>query len=269
MRIPRIFFILSLTFSFSLFNNIYAEVKVESQTLIVTEVPKDLGLNPFYKKYLDANGIPVVASSNVRDEAFFAAKNIIVQMLSKRDDVRMAMITKPSRVMIIGEKEEVCDLPEYAGICNTPEKIKYWNRRARGFGGDPESDCSSSCGEENLLKLAGDRYRGENILVHEFAHLLHSVGLVGVDSDFNNKLQKLYDTAKTTGLWKRTYAMENKEEYFAETVQSFFNTNKYSAEPNGVHGPIDTRTKLKEYDPAIYNLLCEYFYDDREIFVNL
>lgn len=269
MRIPILYFLFSLTFSFSLFNNIYAEVKVESQTLIVTEVPKGLGLNPFYKKYLDANGIPVVSSSNVRDEAFFAAKNIIVQMLSKRDDVRMAMITKPSRVMIIGENEEVCDLPEYADICNTPEKIIYWNRRARGFGGDPESDCSSSCGEENLLKLDVDRYRGENILVHEFAHLLHSVGLVGVDPDFNNKLRNLYDSAKTSGLWKRTYAMENKEEYFAEAVQSFFNTNRYSAEPNGVHGPINTRIKLKEYDPAIYKLLCEYFYDDREIFVNL
>lgn len=269
MKNTKILILLILVFSPSLSNNICAEVKDDSQTPIVTEVPKDLGLNPFYKKYLDANGIPVVSSSNVRDEALFAAKNIVVQMLSKRDDVRMAMIAKPSRVMIIGEKEEVCDLPEYADICNTPEKIKFWNRRARGFGGAPESDCSSSCGEENLLNLAGDRYKGENIMVHEFAHLLHSVGMVGVDPDFDNKLNNLYNSAKTAGLWKRTYAMENKEEYFAEAVQSFFNTNKYSAEPNGVHGPIDTRTKLKEYDPAIYKLLCEYFYEDREIFVNL
>ena len=37
--------------------------------------------------------------------------------------------------MIIGKDEEVCDIPEYAHICDTPENIAYWNWRARGLEG--------------------------------------------------------------------------------------------------------------------------------------
>jgi len=59
--------------------------------------------------------------------------------------------------------------------------------------------------------------------------------------------------------------MENKDEYFAEAVQSFFNTNGYSEKPNGVHGPISTRARLKKYDPGIYKLLTHYFFDNREL----
>ena len=48
----------------------------------------------------------------------------------------------------------------------------YWDKRARGLGGK-----LSSCGEENLLNLKGDRYRQENILIHEFNHAVHGHGL--------------------------------------------------------------------------------------------
>lgn len=238
--------------------------KTTSQ-LKVTSVPKNLGAHPFYKKYLDAGGIAILSSENVRDEALITAKTIVEEMLAKVPDVKKAMVDKKSRILIIGEKEEVCDLPEYADICNNEENIKFWNWRARGFGGDPEGDCSASCGEENVLALAGDRYEGESILVHEFAHLVHSVGLCGVDKKFNDKLQAMYLKAKSKGLWAKTYAMENKEEYFAETVQSFLNTNRYSEQPNGIHGPIDTREKLKKYDPEMYKFLTKYFYEDREL----
>jgi alpha-glucosidase len=67
--------------------------------------------------------------------------------------------------------------------------------------------------------------------------------------------------AKDKGLWKDTYAMSDKFEYFAECVQSFFDCNQYSPTPNGVHNSINRRAKLKEYDPEMYNLLKEYFYE--------
>jgi len=47
------------------------------------------------------------------------------------------------------------------------------------------------------------------------------------------------DHASEKGLWEKTYAMTNKEEYFAEAVQSFFNCNRYSDLPNGVHNSIN------------------------------
>jgi alpha-glucosidase len=230
----------------------------------VTEVPEILDLPDFYKKYVDANGIPIVSSEKVRDVALQSARITVLELMAKREDVRKALIAKKFRIMIIGENEEVCDLPEYAPICNTPENIKFWNWRARGFGSDPEGDCGASCGEENVLCLPGDRYEGESILVHEFAHTFHLVGIAGVDHGFNARLQKMFLKAKSKGLWANTYAMTDSAEYFAEAVQSFFNTNRSSEIPNGVHGPISTREKLKQYDPEMYNLLLEFF-DEKDL----
>ena len=234
------------------------------ESVIVTDVPESLQLPVFYKKYVDANGIPIVSSDKVRDVALLSARITVLELMAKREDIRKALIAKKFRIMIIGENEEVCELPEYAPICNTPENIKFWNWRARGFGSDPEGDCGASCGEENVLCLPGDRYEGESILVHEFAHTFHLVGITGVDPGFNAKLQRMFLKAKAKGLWANTYAMTDSAEYFAEAVQSFFNTNRYSEIPNGVHGPVSTREKLKQYDPEIYNLLLEFF-DEKDL----
>lgn len=231
----------------------------QEYTTSVTAVPQSLHLDPFYKKYIDADGIPVVSSENVHNEALLKAKDIIIGMLSKRKDVACKMVEKKCKVMILGQKEEVCDLPEYAHICNSKDSIAYWNKRARGFGGAPEDDLSSSCGEENLICLPGDRYEGENILIHEFAHLIHTIGIVGVNPQFNQELETVMNHAIQKGLWKNTYAISNKEEYFAETVQSFFNCNRYSKTPNGVHNENNRREKLKKYDPEMYKLLLKYF----------
>ena len=222
------------------------------------KVPATLGLDAFYKKHLEADGIPIVSSENVKDETLMRARKVITQMLSKRPDIKQHMINKNCKVMIIVEKEEVCDIPEYAHICNTPENIAYWNRRARGFGGAPEHEFSASCGEENVLGLTTDRYLGESILVHEFAHIFHLVGICGLETDFNDKLEALRQNAIAKGLWKDTYCITNKEEYFAETVQSFFNCNRYAKEANGVHNSINTREKLKRYDPEMYQFLLQY-----------
>lgn len=221
-------------------------------------VPSALGLFPFYKKYVDADGIPIVSSERVEDEALMRSGRVITQILSKRADIKQYMVAQGCKVMIIGREEEVCDIPEYAHICNTPENIAYWNRRARGFGGSPEHDFSASCGEENVLGLTTDRYLGESILVHEFAHIFHLVGICGIEPGFNDRLEALRQSAIAKGLWKDTYCISNKEEYFAETVQSFFNCNRYAETPNGVHNAINTRAKLKRYDPDMYRLLLEY-----------
>lgn len=87
------------------------------------------------------------------------------------------------------------------------------------------------------------------------------VGIAGVEPDFNDRLEAMYQQAKGKGLWANTYAISNKEEYFAEGVQSFFNCNRYAELTNGVHNSMNRRTKLKTYDPDMYRLLQEYFYE--------
>ncbi len=228
----------------------------------VTDVPQHKRdcIDPFYKKYVECDGLYIVSSERVSDEALGIAYQIVDCMLAKRPDIRQHMASRRNHIMVIGQYEETCDIPEFKHICtDNPDTIAYWNWRARGFGGAPEDELSASCGEENLLALPTDKYVGENILIHEFAHLIHMCGIAEVEPDFNSRLEALYQKAKSQGLWANTYAMSNKEEYFAEMVQSFFNCNRWSEQPNGVHCHANRRHKLRQYDPDGYNLLTEYF----------
>lgn len=46
---------------------------------------------------------------------------------------------------------------------------KWWDTRARGLGGVLGRPISTG-GEENLLCLSKDRYRGDDIFFHEASH---------------------------------------------------------------------------------------------------
>jgi hypothetical protein len=72
-------------------------------------------------------------------------------------------------------------------------------------------------------------------------------------------LQETYESALADGKWKGTYAAQNKEEYWAEGVQSWFDTNRSNDHD---HNDIDTRDELKPYDPRLAALLTEVFGDN-------
>src|SRR5688572_28972090 len=46
--------------------------------------PAELQLDPFYKKYVDAQGIPVVSSDKVPDAALLMVRDMVQFMLSER-----------------------------------------------------------------------------------------------------------------------------------------------------------------------------------------
>jgi hypothetical protein len=209
-------------------------------------VRQRLGLDPFYQKYADANGLPVVTSVNPDDRALVLACELVVEMVSEREDVRQALITNKVHFTIIGIDEQTTDIPEYSMYPN------WYNTRARGLGGQV-----SSCAEENILCQSGDRWRGESICVHEFGHTISIYGLYSADRTFESRLNTLYQTAKSAGLFANTYAMDNAQDYWAEGVQDWYDTNLQSIPANGVHNQINTREELRSYDPSLYNLIDE------------
>ena len=144
------------------------------------DVVTELALSPFYAKYVDADGLPVVASSKVSDYALLEARFLI------------------------------------------------------------------------------DPYASENILVHEFAHTVHEIGMRHVDPTFDRRLAAAYENAMRRGLWKNTYASRKREEYWAEGAQSWFDCNRTNDDE---HGPIDTREELEAYHPDLAALLAEVFGD--------
>ena len=61
----------------------------------VLPVPDSLGVDPFYKKYVDAHGIPVVTSAKVPDAALLMARDIVQFMLANRPDLRKELTFVP------------------------------------------------------------------------------------------------------------------------------------------------------------------------------
>jgi hypothetical protein len=215
------------------------------------EIRQEWGVDPFYRKYADANGLPVMGSSAPSDESITLACQLVVEMVSMRDDVRLALIDNQVFFAMLGTNELTNEIPEYSYM---PDSI---NQRARGLGGNP-----GLCSEEGILCGPTDRWRGESICVHEFAHTISIYGLYDADPTFEDRLEEAYQNARDAGLFANTYAMENAQEYWGEGVQDWYYTNLESDPPNGVHGPIDKREELLEYDPELYDLIAEWLSPD-------
>ena len=216
-------------------------------------VRKTFNLDPFYTQWIDVEGLPIVASAKVNLYAMKEAAWLIWQMIGHRLDVLQALAQNNVRFAVMAYSELTTDIPEHSDL----KPDYYWDRRARGLGSTPVRP-AVSCGEENLLNYAGDPYSTENILVHEFAHAIHQMGLNTVDPSFDDRLETTFNAAKEKGLWKNTYAITNKAEYWAEGTQSWFDTNRANDDQ---HNHVDTRDQLKEYDPALATLLTEVFGD--------
>src|SRR5260370_916667 len=65
-----------------------SHARAENSTPKVTDVPEGLRreaeLDPFYKKYVSAGGLPVLSTNKVSDEALLEAVYRIQQMLGER-----------------------------------------------------------------------------------------------------------------------------------------------------------------------------------------
>jgi alpha-glucosidase len=216
----------------------------------VTAIPDDVIKRykvdtTFYSKHLDYKGFSILSSARVSDEALYEARYLIDKLLGEREDILKALIKAGCRFMVMAPTEMTTDVPEQRRLKDDPKT--NWDKRARGLGGR-----LSSCGEENLLNLKGDRYRQENILIHEFNHAIHQHGLRAVDPTFNGRLRKAYESAMEKGLWKGTYVATNPSEYWAEGVQAYFDCMRPQFGAN-------TREKLQKYDPDLFALADEVY----------
>ncbi|MDO4993507.1 MAG: hypothetical protein Q4E32_00730 [Bacteroidales bacterium] len=224
---------------------------------VVTSVPDSLGLDPFYVKYVDVNGLPLISSWRVPDSAFVAAHRTLYAMTCMLPPAVLdSMVARGTRIAIMGRYEGTTDIPEHHYLVN--DTSLNWDLRARGLGGDLELPLTS-CAEENVLGYQIDKYHAEDILIHEFAHSIHLIGLMLAVPDFDSRLKTLYEKAKTRGILNGTYRITDKEEYFAEGIQDWFNTNAEMDHPDGKHNWCNTREELEDFDPDLYNLIAEYF----------
>lgn len=212
-------------------------------------------LDAYYRKYIDAEGMPILASRFVCDEALLQARRIVVAMLSRIPEAKAEMLACHFRVGVVGARENITDMPENR-MMNVWWPETDWDARGRGYGAT-ETIPLMTCGEENLVEIPGcaDRYRDESIMVHEFAHNV-DFGLRRAYPDFEPRLLAAYEHARSAGLWAGTYSMSNSEEYFAEGVQAWFNTCNMYVRIGGQTVRLHTREQLKDYDPQLHDLIA-------------
>jgi cyclophilin family peptidyl-prolyl cis-trans isomerase len=217
------------------------------------DVRRDWKLSPWYRQAVMVEGLPIVASEKTSPFALAEASWIVNRLLGHRPEIIWAMAKNRVRFTVMAHSEMTTDVPEHADL---KPKV-YWDRRARGLGASLENPCVS-CAEENLLSFAGDPYPTESITIHEFAHAIHGTGMIAIDPTFEPRLEEAYKKAIGRGLWKGTYAASNKEEYWAEAVQSWIDDNR---ENDALHNHVNTRAELREYDPAVAALCAEVLGD--------
>ena len=216
----------------------------------------------FYKKYTTVVGIPIIASAKVDSRALTKAAAVTRKMLLGRQ-YKIAKYLKQykSKIGIIGIKERTSQMPEargrgsgitkkndkrlWAGVacCGTyrwdSKKRKWLLYYRTAFGKEPNV---------RQLGYPSDRYAGESVVMHEFAHVIKTSVLMQEYKSVEAAIKKSYAAAKKKGKYKKAYAMTNTQEYFATGTNRWFNTS-YRAKS----GFPKNREALKKYDPTLYN----------------
>lgn len=218
--------------------------------------PAIQSLNPpeqdFFAKELRFRGIPIKAHQVVSNEAMEAAYGRLSRLLAHLPAVVTNLVTAKVELHIIGKDQVTTDLPEWRQDKGVPLP-EYGgltrDQRTRGMGGR-----LTSCGEENLLKLDQDKYRGRDICLHEFAHAIRNFGL---DQAVVDKFDRQYERSLAKKLWIKSYAASNPDEFFAELTMWYFGThgdlNMTGPKPeNGPEG-------LKQYDPEAFALFDDFY----------
>ncbi|WP_245431825.1 hypothetical protein [Rhizobium sophoriradicis] len=106
------------------------------ETFIVRSPPTSLNLDPFYAKYADAAGIPIISSNKVPDTALLISRDIVLYMLSERRDVRDALIHTAEAISPLPH-QKISRLTIQASIISWPKSTAmtttFWRMSITGI----------------------------------------------------------------------------------------------------------------------------------------
>jgi len=242
------------------------EEKMASFPLVETGdsvIPSPESVHPFYKKYINADGVVIVSSGNVPDIALIAARRTILFLSSKRPDIHKAMLKYHPRISVMAVNETASDLPEFG-----PGSDGEW-----GLGQMPGNPTS-------LVSVRGICFPGNqdyfaNALMHEFVHMIHNMGMLETESEVLDEIYAAYLSAIQKGLFipPKDEPLEGitpfdaygDDEYFTHAVNAWYDLDESWPGPwmdvkIGEKGPPSgTHAELKERDPQIYAVISRFF----------
>ncbi|MFK7926105.1 MAG: hypothetical protein AB8H47_29425 [Bacteroidia bacterium] len=222
----------------------------------VSTPPAYFGLDPFYIKYLDADGIPIFTGIEVPEFAIQRVKTNVAKMMAGEESMKRRLIDNYVRIVIIALIEPMDTIPELAD--------QNWSEEQRSRVGDTEL-AIMVIPEENVLCFPNDPSMGEDVFVRTFALTMLNTAIPLIEPTFVDSLNAQYQRVLQTGIWENTLAAQSPEDYFAEGVQTWFNVNLEADPADGKHNLVDNRIELAAYDPGLYALVSRFFADDVEL----
>src|SRR5206468_4244244 len=132
----------------------------------VSPPPARFKIDPYYTKFTWAREFTVLGSKEVSDEALLKANDTIRKMFAYRHDILKALIADGARLVVLGRKEKLSDLPELrtAKVDDTVRYLDY----------TPELKLMV-VPQENVLGTAGDPFAGRCLVISAFTKAFHAV----------------------------------------------------------------------------------------------
>jgi alpha-glucosidase len=202
------------------------------------------------------------------DQALLKANGAIRKMFAYRHDILKALINDGVKLVILGKEERISDLPEARG--------KDIDQLARFLEYSPDLKLIVTA-EENVAADPSNPLSGDNQTIRLFAKALYDLcanrpvdpnwekrgrevqqyelRVTRLDTRFKEAVEKLHETAGEKNLWKGTGALISPAEYWARGVLAYFDAAGQVHPPEGAPHPISTREQLREYDPALFELV--------------
>jgi hypothetical protein len=238
----------------------------------VEKPPARFDIDPYYTKFTWAREF-IVLGRQASDEALLKANDTIRKMFAYRHDILKAFIAEAVTLVVLGPDESLYDLPECkkmtagsidhtARFMDYSPEVKLMVVDQRNVVDETDGPYSTGCQvirvfAKALYHLTGTRpvdpnwdSRGQDVQQYELR-------VRRMDIRFDEKLEELYDSAMSEGLWKGTASVHDRVEYLAEGVLAYFDAAGEVVPPNDSDHPIATRETLKQYDPGLFALVEE------------
>ncbi|HYG23533.1 MAG TPA: hypothetical protein VEH04_12175 [Verrucomicrobiae bacterium] len=238
----------------------------------ISAPPAQFAIEPYYTKFTWAREFPVVGRG-ASDEAMLRANDTIRKMFAYRHDILKALIAADLKLVVLGRRESLDDLPEFARLAGDARVAGD----ARGFDYVPEARLIV-VGEENIVGERGGRLTNDCEVIRQFARALYfHTALRPVDPNWNNRgrnvqqyelrvkrldeefdarLRKIHGDAVAKGLWKGSRSERSAVDYWAGGVTAYFDAASNESRSPGAPS-IATREALRNYDADLYELVHE------------
>jgi hypothetical protein len=236
--------------------------------------PMFTNIHPWYIKFTWAREFTVVGRG-ASDESLLRANETIRRMFAYRHDILKALMADGMKLVVLGPNESIADLPEYKKLA---DKSKV-DHTLRFLTYNPEMKLLV-VSQENVLANPRDMYVGDNQVIRVFGDALYRVAgmrpvdpewesrprnvwqqyelrVKRLDADFDKAVTELFDKAKSAKKWQGTSAIEDKFAYWIAGVLAYFDATGQDDAPNDFRSTVNTREKLKEYDPDLFALVNE------------